>query len=349
MSDEVAVGEVGGWAEAALLLAGAGDADKDELEAGDTKEEKKEDSGSPGRDAPLVQKVQFQLRHYFSPANLQNDRWLKGRLDDRMRLPVSVLTEFKRIKEMGASQEVVEEAVRGMEELEVIDGTQAGAGGLVSVKGLRPPQRTTVVLRDVPEDVPEEEVKGVFSIPPKEVRREIAQTVFCTFDTEEDCLTAFLSLPSATLRGQPVRGRIKSETANVDVLTARYAAEHGVRPDPLAQPWYPPGHPDAEPPIGVSRVPTVPPWAQPSGQVAPWAMPPPHPAYGDFYSAGYQYGYDPLPPPHVHLPGKGRKGSYGGFGKGAGRGGKGVDGGRAAGPKAWTVAEQRGQRRGRWQ
>eukprot|EP01065_Artemidia_motanka_P012279 TRINITY_DN1674_c8_g2_i1.p1 TRINITY_DN1674_c8_g2~~TRINITY_DN1674_c8_g2_i1.p1 ORF type:complete len:681 (+),score=154.45 TRINITY_DN1674_c8_g2_i1:67-2043(+) len=320
---------VGEWAEAALRLGGADSPQAQSPKKGNDADHLSEEGGEAQQPSPLPPKVELkgdsiqqsvrdQLVYYFSPQNLQTDIWLKQHLDERMQMPIRVVAEFPKIQAMGASLETVIAAAKSISDFTITEGAQAGAGPLLSLNGLRPSARTTIVLRDIPTDVSEDELRQLFAPrEPRSVRREIQNTVFCSFESEEVCKEAFFSLSSVTLRGEAVRGRIKSETSNVDFLAARYAADKGVKPDPLAEPWYPPGQqPGQHPP--------VPAWAQPPPTVPAWAMPPPTAQYP---AASYGYsGYAPHGCEYDHPPMYGPP--YGGKGmwRPAGRGGKAVKG-----------------------
>jgi len=95
------------------------------------------------------------------------------------------------------------------------DGTKVRA-----VSKLR---RTTLILRDIPRDIPEEEVKEIFDFPDcgpiVGYKPEVGDTWFVTFENEKDCESASIALLSRTFKGKPIRCRIKSETQRV-----RYAS-----------------------------------------------------------------------------------------------------------------------------
>lgn len=64
-------------------------------------------------------------------------------------------------------------------------------------------QRNTLILRDVPSDAPEEEVKALFaSRPVTNVHSDIGDTWFVTFATEDDALDALLNISNVSFRGQ---------------------------------------------------------------------------------------------------------------------------------------------------
>jgi la-related protein 4 len=62
-------------------------------------------------------------------------------------------------------------------------------------------QRNTLILRDVPSDAPEEEVKQLFaSRPVTSVHSDIGDTWFVTFATEDDALDALMNIHTISFR-----------------------------------------------------------------------------------------------------------------------------------------------------
>jgi hypothetical protein len=76
-------------------------------------------------------------------------------------------------------------------------------------------QRNTIILRDIPADVTEEEIKNMFKGELLEfledLKPEIADTYFIKFRDEESALKAFKLVKSQTFRGKPIQGRMKAE------------------------------------------------------------------------------------------------------------------------------------------
>jgi len=72
-----------------------------------TSPSKKEEEMSPGR---RVNKIQKQLEYYFSPANLDEDEFLRDAMDDEGWVDIDVLIPFKRMKVLKATKELVIEA-----------------------------------------------------------------------------------------------------------------------------------------------------------------------------------------------------------------------------------------------
>ncbi|RYG62628.1 hypothetical protein EON64_17505, partial [archaeon] len=76
---------------------------------------------------------------------------------------------------------------------------EGGAGGGWRLKAtLKPPGRSTLILRDIPTSAPEEEVRGIFEFPGckpiSSVRSDIGDTWFVHLDSEEDAKDTVLAL-----------------------------------------------------------------------------------------------------------------------------------------------------------
>ncbi len=83
---------------------------------------------------------------------------------------------------------------------------------------IKPPGRSTIILREIPSDAPPAEVAEIFNYPGAKtttsIRSEIGDTWFVTMDTEEDAKDTLLDLrlKKRTFRGVSVKARLKTET-----------------------------------------------------------------------------------------------------------------------------------------
>lgn len=164
-----------------------------------------------------VETLKSQLEFYFSQHNVSRDVFLKSKMDEQGYVAIRVIANFNRVKELVDSDvEFLTNVMRRCKHLTVHeDGTKVRA-----VSKLR---RTTLILRDIPRDVPEDEVKEIFNFPEcgpiASYKPEVGDTWFVTFENEKDCENASIALLSRTFKGKPIRCRIKSETQRV-----RYAS-----------------------------------------------------------------------------------------------------------------------------
>lgn len=95
--------------------------------------------------------------------------------------------------------------------------------------------RYTIILRDIPSDAPEEEVREIFAYencrPISSIRSELGNNWFITMDTEEDAKDTLLDLrvKKRMFRGEPVKGRLKSES----IVKSFYPYQPSLPPVPI--------------------------------------------------------------------------------------------------------------------
>jgi len=159
----------------------------------------------------LKQMLQHQLEYYFSRENLAHDEYLKTQMDADQFVPISIIAGFNQIKKLTRDINLVTEVLRESQNVQVdMDG-----------KKVRPNHtRCTVILREIPENTPVQEIKALFSGPscPKFIDCEMTLNSMCyvTFDSDEDAQKAyrFLREEVKTYKGQPIMARIKSKPMN---------------------------------------------------------------------------------------------------------------------------------------
>lgn len=164
---------------------------------------------------PLVGKdlhdaILSRVNYYMSHENLKKDVFLVQHMTPEMWVDIAVIAKFKGIAMLSASVEDVAEAMRKS------DSVLVSADGL-QIKPNIKVERKTLILRDIPSDADPEDVKAVFShlegnSAPTDFHSEVGDNWFVTFESEERCLEAHLSLASKSFNDQPIRSRIKSET-----------------------------------------------------------------------------------------------------------------------------------------
>lgn len=169
-------------------------------------------------DSETVTNLKQVLRKYFSPENLRHDAVLTQLLARQQFVTVEEILRLSLVKKtLDASdisdadkQQMVLVAIRGMSDMLTLYDDDRYVIPKV------PQNRTTIILRDLPENVKLEEIKSLLDNDNcknvQEIRPDVNKTWFVTFDNEEDCVTAATWIQlSAKLRGEKVRCRIKSE------------------------------------------------------------------------------------------------------------------------------------------
>ena len=157
----------------------------------------------------LLDAVRKQVEYYFSKENLQSDAYLTSQMDASMTVPISVVMKFAKMKALTEDETILRKALE-TSNLTVIDDRIKA-----NIKAVG---RSTIILREIPSDATEEEVKEIFNFDGcktiSSMRSDIGDTWFVMMDSEEDAKDTLidLKLKKRMFRGQPVKGRLKSET-----------------------------------------------------------------------------------------------------------------------------------------
>lgn len=80
-------------------------------------------------------------------------------------------------------------------------------------------ERSTVILRDIPSDWPEDKIIAAFTmdtVTPKSARPDLRNTWYISFENETDALNAVSATRDKTIDGLPIRARIKSVAAAIN-------------------------------------------------------------------------------------------------------------------------------------
>lgn len=97
-----------------------------------------------------------QIEYYFSKENLQSDVYLTSQMDAQMSVPISVVMKFAKLKALTQGDEaILRKAVEASTTLSILDNR---IKAIIKSNG-----RSTIILREIPSDAPEEEVKEIFN------------------------------------------------------------------------------------------------------------------------------------------------------------------------------------------
>jgi hypothetical protein len=205
-----------------------------------------EDSGSPVLPAPttraeLVESLRGQIEHYFSRENLQTDQFLVSQMNAQFFVPLPTVARFPRVRALTSDMKLIVEALEGSPLVE-LDPTKT------MVRPNVHSERNTIILREVPADTSEEELRTLFAgvedcALPLSVREDAGSIWLVTMESEKDAQTAMRKLRSAKIREAPLRMRLKSENTVRGLL-----ASMSTRPSPSGSP---PSGPATSTPGGV--------------------------------------------------------------------------------------------------
>jgi len=180
------------------------------------------------------------LEKYFTPENLRNDMYLTQILTKQQFVTLEEILRLSLVKKTLEAAEIPEEEQQEL----LLQAIRKKANLLTLYDNDQyvipkiPQNRTTLILRDLPEDATLEEIKGLLDNPAcenvKDIHPDVNKTWFVTFETEEDCVkgATWIQL-NAKLRGEKVRCRIKSEHSQKSYFGAASVPKAG---NPYAQP-----------------------------------------------------------------------------------------------------------------
>ncbi|XP_071791296.1 uncharacterized protein [Asterias amurensis] len=152
--------------------------------------------------------LQRQLEYYFSRENLANDRYLQSQMDADQYVPISTIANFNAVKKLTKDMPLIVEVLRESACVKVDENGEK----------VRPNhKRCTVILREVPQATPLEEVKALFTGDncPKFVSCEFAHNSnwYITFESDTDAQKAYRYIREevGTFQGKPIMARIKAK------------------------------------------------------------------------------------------------------------------------------------------
>jgi len=160
-------------------------------------------------DEELQAKVLSTLESLLSKKNLVRDQFLAGNMNPQMYIPIRVLMAHEKMVAIGATEETVTKAATSSTRLGIDDAKSM-------VRPLLKSKRNVIILRDMPDNTNEEEVKAIFTDGPyadklASIKAEVNNTWFVKFNLDEGTQDVVLWLRSQQFHGRPVNASIKSE------------------------------------------------------------------------------------------------------------------------------------------
>ncbi|KAK7506572.1 hypothetical protein BaRGS_00002047, partial [Batillaria attramentaria] len=156
----------------------------------------------------LRNSLRAQLEYYFSRENLVHDQYLQSQMDSDQYVPIATVANFNMVQKLTHDIELIVEVLRTSKQVQVDEKGEK----------VRPKHsRSVLMLREIPDTTPVEEVKALFNGEncPKVVSCEFAHNSYwyITFESDEDAFTAYnyLRTERKTFQDKPIMARIKAK------------------------------------------------------------------------------------------------------------------------------------------
>ncbi|KAI9907898.1 hypothetical protein PsorP6_004675 [Peronosclerospora sorghi] len=154
----------------------------------------------------LKESIKRQVEFYFSRENLSNDAYLVSHMNSQMYVPVEVIINFSKIKQLTDSTALLVEAVQDSTVCSLNSSKDAIKPNIKS-------ERTTIILREIPSSTNPGDVEAIFKDcgDVVSVRSDVGDTWFVTMSSESEAVNTLLALRDKTFNGSAIKARLKSE------------------------------------------------------------------------------------------------------------------------------------------
>ncbi|KAF2068619.1 hypothetical protein CYY_010056 [Polysphondylium violaceum] len=157
---------------------------------------------------PLEDQIRNQIDYYLSRQNLSKDYYLTQRMNNEMFVPLEVIANFKKVKNLTTDINLIIEVMSKSTNV-ILDENKT------HIKPAFKLQRNIIILRDILSETPVDEIKAIFASTNKNIvnlRSEIGNNWFITFENEQDALEAHDIVIKQTFKDKQIKARIKTES-----------------------------------------------------------------------------------------------------------------------------------------
>lgn len=165
----------------------------------------------------LKDAIRKQIEYYFSRENLSQDAYLVSQMDNDLLVPLSVVANFKMVKMLTDDIQLIVDALKDSKNV-ILNEKKDKIGPNFKLK------KNVIILRDIPKTTDKEVVKNLFLpvVTPIELRPDVGDTWFITFETDEDAQIALEHIRKQTFNNAPVKARLKTESLLKSINTPNH-------------------------------------------------------------------------------------------------------------------------------
>lgn len=167
---------------------------------------------SPELQEELIVTVQNRLEDLLSKQNLSEDAYIQQHMNAQMYIPLSILARHHSLRAVGDEATILATAKAAAQRSDKIAVDEEA----MMVKPLLKPRRNTLILHDLPDEFPEEDLNALFKSSPESeafcsLKPDVNNTAFVTFKDDEAAQNVALWLRSQKLQEKTISVSVKSE------------------------------------------------------------------------------------------------------------------------------------------
>ena len=163
---------------------------------------------SPEDLATMKNELSTLFEQMFTKANIEVDEYIQANISPALTIPMELVLTAPRVRKICGDVNVVRDVLSECKIVSIEDDR---------VKLHVKLEQNTIILRNIPQNTDDQKIKDIFESAENcpvltGVRSDIGDTWFVTFETEDDAKAALLAIGSSKFEGQPIKGRLKTES-----------------------------------------------------------------------------------------------------------------------------------------